>query len=155
MLLVYFPEGVRMQIRLGNFLVMLLAVAAVAATVLPARAWQREPLAVFHQRRARLVRDTGGDGVIVLYSYRDADVAASITSFRQNEQFYYLTGWNQPDAVMLLVPKRHGLETEAELDKEILVSSAPRPRGREMDRPEVGAGRSRRSRPYRLLRSTE
>ena len=40
--------------------------------------------------------------------------------FRQNEQFYYLTGWNQPDAVMLLVPKRHGLETEAELDKEIL-----------------------------------
>jgi Xaa-Pro aminopeptidase len=73
--------------------------------VLPALAWEREPLPVFHERRARLVQATGGDGVIVLFGYGDADVAASVITFHQNENFYYLTGWNQPEAMMLLVPK--------------------------------------------------
>ena len=72
-----------------------------------AGAWEREPLSAFHERRARLIRDTGGDGVVVLYGYGEADVAASVTSFRQNEEFYYLTGWNEPEAIMLLAPKAH------------------------------------------------
>ena len=62
-------------------------------------------MSVFHERRVRLVRETGGDGVIVLFGYKDADVAASVTTFHQNENFYYLTGWNEPNAMMLLVPK--------------------------------------------------
>jgi Xaa-Pro aminopeptidase len=70
-----------------------------------AAAWEKEPLAVYHARRARLVRDIGGDGVIVLFGYREAEVAASVTSFHQNEMFYYLTGWNEPEAIMLIVPK--------------------------------------------------
>ncbi len=82
--------------------ILALAVAAILGTALAAGAWEREPLSVFHQRRASLIRDTGGDGVIVLYGYGEADVAASVTSFRQNEEFYYLTGWNEPDAIMLL-----------------------------------------------------
>jgi Xaa-Pro aminopeptidase len=97
-----------------------LTLLAIMATALAADAWEREPLSVFQQRRARLIRDTGGDGLIVLYGYRDEDVAASVTQFRQNEEFYYLTGWNEPDAIMLLVPKRHTLDTAAELGKEIL-----------------------------------
>ena len=58
--------------------------------------------------------------MIVLYGYGEADVAASVTSFRQNEEFYYLTGWNEPDAIMLLAPKAHASGAEAELGKEIL-----------------------------------
>ena len=94
-----------------------LAIMGAAAT---AGAWEREPLSVYHERRARLIRDTGGDGVVVLYGYREADVAASVTPFRQNEEFYYLTGWNEPDAIMLLAPKAHSSGAEAELGKEIL-----------------------------------
>ena len=77
----------------------------VLVSLLPALAWEREPLPVYHERRVRLVRETDGDGVIVLFGYKDADVAASVTTFHQNENFYYLTGWNEPNAMMLLIPK--------------------------------------------------
>ena len=89
-------------------------------SVLPGLAWEREPLSVFHERRARLVRETGGDGVIVLFGYRDADVAATVTTFHQNENFYYLTGWNEPDAMMLLVPKASKPGATLELEREVL-----------------------------------
>jgi len=67
------------------------------------------------------VRETGGDGVIVMFGYGEAEVASSVTSFRQNETFYYLTGWNEPGAMMMLVPKsaRAG-GSSIEIDKEIL-----------------------------------
>jgi Xaa-Pro aminopeptidase len=103
--------------RILHLLVLALWLAAFAA---PARAWEREPLSVFHERRARLVRATGGDGVIVLFGYQDADVAASVVTFHQNENFYYLTGWNQPDAMMLLVPKATRDGAGARIDSEVL-----------------------------------
>lgn len=78
--------------------------AAIALAAITAGAWQREPLTDFHQRRERLVNETK-DGVTVLFGYEDADVAASVTTFRQNENFYYLTGWNEPGAKMMLVPE--------------------------------------------------
>ena len=99
---------------------MALAAVAILGTALAAGAWEREPLTVFHERRARLIRDTGGDGVVVLFGYEEADVAASVTSFRQNEEFYYLTGWNEPGAIMLLAPKAHAPGAAPELDEEIL-----------------------------------
>ncbi|HXW14048.1 MAG TPA: aminopeptidase P N-terminal domain-containing protein [Terriglobia bacterium] len=101
-------------------LAMALAAAAVLGTALAAGAWEREPLSAFHERRARLIRDTGGDGVVVLFGYDEADVAASVTSFRQNEEFYYLTGWNEPGAIMLLGPKVHAPGAAPELGEEIL-----------------------------------
>jgi Xaa-Pro aminopeptidase len=82
-------------------------------------AWDRGDLADYHARRAKLVADTG-DGVVVLFGYNDADVAASVTRFRQNEQFYYLTGWNEPGAMLMLVPKPAGPDQPAELGQEIL-----------------------------------
>jgi len=101
-------------------LAMALAAVAILGTALAAGAWEREPLTVFHERRARLIRDTGGDGVVVLFGYEEADVAASVTSFRQNEEFYYLTGWNEPGAIMLLAPKAHAPGAAPELNEEIL-----------------------------------
>src|SRR5579862_1445453 len=104
-----------------RFLVTLaLVVAAVGGSALTAVAWEREPLSAFHERRARLVRDTGGDGVVVLFGYDEEDVAASVTPFRQNEEFYYLTGWNEPGAIMLLIPKLHAPGAPPELGEEIL-----------------------------------
>ena len=100
--------------------ILVLTVVAILGTALAAGAWEREPLFVFHERRARLIRDTGGDGVVVLFGYGEADVAASVTSFRQNEEFYYLTGWNEPEAIMLLCPKAHASGGGPELGQEIL-----------------------------------
>ncbi|MGD0460066.1 MAG: Xaa-Pro peptidase family protein [Terriglobia bacterium] len=109
-----------MQITRSRSFYLLLLALLLPPSVLPALAWEREPLAVFHERRARLVRETGGDGVIVVFGYRDADVAASVTTFHQNENFYYLTGWNQPEAMMLLVPKAPKPGATLELEREVL-----------------------------------
>ncbi len=99
-----------------------LVVGAVLFAAIPGGAWEREPGSVFHDRRARLVRETG-DGVVVLFGYRESSVAATTIRFRQNENFYYLTGWSEPDAIMLVVPKAAkapGSNHSAEFDKEIL-----------------------------------
>ena len=96
----------------------LVAVTLAAAQL--AAAWEREPLSVYHERRARVVSETG-DGVVVLFGYNDEDVAASVTTFHQNENFYYLTGWNEPTAMMLLVPRvAKGRDQPVEMEKEIL-----------------------------------
>jgi len=97
-----------------------LALAAILAGARAACGWEHEPFSVFHERRVQVIRDLGGDGVVVLFGYREADIAASTTSFRQNEEFYYLTGWNEPDAIMLLVPKPHPTGMVGELGKEVL-----------------------------------
>ncbi|MBZ5563481.1 MAG: hypothetical protein LAP13_13805, partial [Acidobacteriia bacterium] len=59
------------------------------SAVLPAVAWDRGSLADYQERRARLLRETSGNGVIVLFGYEEQDVAASVTGFHQNENFYY------------------------------------------------------------------
>lgn len=100
-----------------------LALAALLLAGIPAAAWEREePLSAYHERRLRLVRETG-DGVIVLFGYRESDLEASTIRFRQNENFYYLTGWNEPEAMLLLVPKPRtapGNAQTVEIDKEVL-----------------------------------
>lgn len=83
------------------------------------RAWERGNLADYHQRRTQLISRTG-DGVIVLYGYNDQDVAASVTTFRQNEEFYYLTGWNESGAIMMLVPKEASSKGPPTLGEEVL-----------------------------------
>jgi Xaa-Pro aminopeptidase len=100
--------------------ILALTVAAILGSALAAGAWEHEPLSVFHERRARLIHDIESDGVVVLFGYDEADVASSVTSFRQNEEFYYLTGWNEPGAIMLLTPKAHAPGAAPELGEEVL-----------------------------------
>ena len=117
-----------------------LVIGALVAAALPASAWEREPLSVYHERRARLVSELG-EGVIVLFGYKEADVAASTTSFHQNENFYYLTGWNEPDAMLLLVPKAMtgaGRNQPLEIDKEILFIPAHDYRQEKWTGPKLG-----------------
>ena len=124
--------------RLVHLLVALTALMAVAPR---AAAWEKEPLSVYRERRERLVRELGGDGVIVLFGYRDADVAASVTPFHQNEAFYYLTGWNEPEAMILIVPKPSGRNGEApQIEKDILFIPPHDYRGEKWTGPKLGAG---------------
>ena len=116
-----------------------LLLAAWAGACLAAYGWEKEPFPVFHQRRAQLVHDLGGDGLVVLFGYREGDVAATVTPFRQNEEFYYLTAWNEPDGMMLLVPKPHQTGASAELDKEILYIPGRNPAQEMWTGPELGA----------------
>ena len=127
-----------MQIARTRIFHLLLLALLLPAPVPRALAWEREPLSVFHERRERLVRETGDDGVIVLFGYRQADLAASVTTFHQNENFYYLTGWNEPEAMMLLVPKASKPGVAPELDKEILFIPAHDSREERWTGPKLG-----------------
>jgi Xaa-Pro aminopeptidase len=102
------------------FSAVILALAMIFFAAPSAVGWDRGPLSEYHARRARLVQETG-DGLVVLFGYHEQDVAISTTQFRQNENFYYLTGWNQPTAAMLLVPMTsNGSGHSPEIAKEIL-----------------------------------
>ena len=128
------PPGCLCRLRLLSTALLLVLMAAPPAL----HAWDRGNLADYHERRATLVSRTGGDGVIVLYGYNDPDVAASVTTFRQNEEFYYLTGWNKPGAVVMLVPKEAGANESPALGREILYLPPRNPFAEKWNGPRLG-----------------
>ncbi|HVA95896.1 MAG TPA: Xaa-Pro peptidase family protein [Candidatus Dormibacteraeota bacterium] len=74
-----------------------------AAIVPLASAWEREPNAVFAERRAKLMAAI--DAPIVLFGYTGHEEANPSYVFMQEENFYYLTGHNEEGAALLLVPE--------------------------------------------------
>ena len=76
----------------------LLAVVAAPAVVCA----EGEP-AAFRQRRAELLKAAPG-AVVALFGRKDFDDPHS--PFRQEEDFYYLTGWLEPGAALLAAPGR-------------------------------------------------
>lgn len=64
---------------------------------------EREPWQVFADRRASL-REKLPDGVTVLFGYTALEGQSLRSSFRQESNFYYLTGWNEAGAILMLVP---------------------------------------------------
>jgi Xaa-Pro aminopeptidase len=68
-----------------------------------ALAWEREPNAVFAERRAKLM--SAVDAPIVIFGYSGHEEANPSYVFMQEENFYYLTGHNEEGAALLLVPE--------------------------------------------------
>lgn len=66
-------------------------------------AWEREPLSVFAERRAKLAAAVNAP--IVLFGYTGHEEANPSYIFMQEENFYYLTGHNEEGAALLLVPE--------------------------------------------------
>ncbi len=88
----------RRSVRYG---VVALLLAACVAPVL--RAWEREPLSVFAERRAKLIAAI--DAPIVLFGYTGHEESNPSYVFMQEENFYYLTGHDEEGAALLLVPE--------------------------------------------------
>ena len=67
-------------------------------------AWARfrQPNAEYAARRAQLVRLV--DGPIVIYGYTGHEDASEVAVFFQEPSFYYLTGFDEPGAIVVLVP---------------------------------------------------
>ncbi|MCY4584560.1 MAG: Xaa-Pro peptidase family protein [Bryobacterales bacterium] len=80
--------------------------AVLLLLVLPhgaSRGLEREAFEVYHQRR-RAVSEVHPDGLILLLGYERQEAQAVRSPFRQENNFYYLTGWNEPGAALLLIP---------------------------------------------------
>jgi len=72
---------------------------------LPAQAQQRrerEPNSVYAQRRAKLAASV--DAPIVLLGYTGREEESETYIFAQEENFYYLTGHNEEDAALIILP---------------------------------------------------
>src|SRR5260370_34267782 len=68
-----------------------------------ALAWEREPNAVFAERRAKLSAAAGAP--VVIFGYTGHEEANPSYVFMQAENFYYLTGHNEEGAALLLLPE--------------------------------------------------
>ena len=68
---------------------------------------RKESAEVFRRRRRRLA-EAVGTGVIALLGYGRREGQAGFTGFRQESNFYYLTGHDEPGASVLIAPPRRG-----------------------------------------------
>ena len=76
-----------------------LAISFVAALV---QARFPQPAPEYQGRRAKLRSEV--DGPVVLFGYTSRNYAGEVAVFFQDEDFYYLTGYNEPDAALVLIP---------------------------------------------------
>jgi len=75
---------------------------------------ESEPWEVYRERRETLARKNSG-GIILLFGYGAREAQDVRSPFRQESNFYYLTGWNEPGAGLLLLPRNESHETYGEI----------------------------------------
>jgi Xaa-Pro aminopeptidase len=76
------------------------AAAFIASATPPIHALEKQPAAVYRARRAALAAKLHGS-VAVLFAAEEPQL--DFMPYRQNPDFYYLTGWNEPGAALLIV----------------------------------------------------
>ncbi len=62
---------------------------------------ERQPNSVYRARRIALSRETKGGAVLL---FAPTEEGEALYGFHQDSSFYYLTGWTEPGAALLLVP---------------------------------------------------
>ena len=84
--------------RFTSFAALIFALVILVAP--PAHSLEKQPASVYHGRRVALAARLRG-GVAVLFAAEEPQL--DFMPYRQDEDFYYLTGWNEPGAVLLIV----------------------------------------------------
>jgi Xaa-Pro aminopeptidase len=80
------------------------ALSLVALCVMPALGVEKIPLDEYRQRRAQLRKDVG-DSVVILFGHSEQENGGDLrTGFFQEANFYYLTGWKETGAILVLTP---------------------------------------------------
>ena len=77
-----------------------LALISISSGLLPLHALDKQPAEVFHGRRVALAARLEG-GVTVLFAAEESQL--DFMPYRQDSDFYYLTGWNEPGAALMIV----------------------------------------------------
>jgi Xaa-Pro aminopeptidase len=80
----------------------LLLFCFLAAPFLPSNAFERQPNADYRARREALAKKV--TGVVVLFSAVESDGPNDLYGFRQDDNFYYLTGNSEPGIALLIAP---------------------------------------------------
>jgi Xaa-Pro aminopeptidase len=107
------PANDNSQMKFFRSLILFLLAAS---SIVPlAKSIERQPSSIYRARRVALAGKLHG-GVAVLFAAEEAQI--DLMPYRQDEDFYYLTGWNEPGAALLIV---------AEPEREATPSAAPPP----------------------------
>src|SRR6185436_8150451 len=78
-----------------------LAVTVLLLSAFAALAFDRQPNADYRARRDRLAAQLG-KGVLVLFASTESEGQNATNGFRQDDDFYYLTGWREPGAALVI-----------------------------------------------------
>src|SRR5215471_14032248 len=71
----------------------------------PPASWQRDRVTDLFARRRAVMDRLGAHGVLILYAAEPRNYANDVDwPFRQENNFFYLTGLTQPGATLVLVP---------------------------------------------------
>jgi len=70
------------------------------------RALDRQPAADYHARRQALATKSGG--VVVLFAAVENDGPNNLYGFRQDDNYYFLSGMSEPGSALLIAPAREG-----------------------------------------------
>jgi Xaa-Pro aminopeptidase len=99
-----------------------LLILLVAFTVQDSSALEKQPASDYRARRVDLANELHG-GVAILFAA--SEPVLDFDPSRQDSDFYYLTGWNEPGAALLIIgpntePERSGQPAHVRAYKEIL-----------------------------------
>jgi Xaa-Pro aminopeptidase len=71
----------------------------------PPASWQRDRVADLTAHRKAVMEQIGDRGMLILYAAEERNYAGDVDwPYRQENDFYYLTGMNQPGATLVLIP---------------------------------------------------
>ncbi|HZD30656.1 MAG TPA: aminopeptidase P N-terminal domain-containing protein [Candidatus Angelobacter sp.] len=98
-------KSARYSLYLKRFLTISLTLASLPATL----ALQRQPNADYRARRQALAQKMAG-GVAILFAGTEAEGPNAVYGFRQDNNFYYLSGWTEPGAALIVVSEIKGKE---------------------------------------------
>ncbi len=98
-------------------LLLLAAAIAAIATAGPPVIGEERARELYRGRRAEL-RKSLANGVTVLFGESEHEAGDALNGFFQEPNFYYLTGWSEPGAILMLLPP--GDANKSGLPEEIL-----------------------------------
>src|SRR5216684_8706633 len=116
------------------------AFVALCVFLLPfAAALDRQPNADYRARREALARKTEG-GIVVIFAPLEAEGPNDLYGFRQDNNFFYLSGWTEPGAALLIAPATQAnISSSARPYTEILFLPAHNPSQERWTGPKLGS----------------
>src|ERR1017187_867156 len=84
-----------------NSLTLLFIVLLIVEIGLPCSSLDRQPNADYRARRIALAQTMNG-GVAIIFAGTEAEGPNAVYGFRQENNFYYLSGWTEPGAALVI-----------------------------------------------------
>jgi Xaa-Pro aminopeptidase len=90
------------RLQFSCFLTILLAALFLLTTPQSSLALDRQPNADYHARREALAKRAGG--MVILFAPMESEGPNDLYGFRQEDNFFYLSGLSEPGAALLIAP---------------------------------------------------